>query len=93
MRRNSDYAVVRLHDGSYRLDRVKEPAPGPAAKIVPIRDKAGAPLGWRLRPLLAMRGSKSKVWSTPAEVIASTKLMTPGQARAAVTAADTAGLP
>ena len=89
MARICDYAVVRLHDGAYRLDRVTEPSPGPVANITLIRDRAGTPTGWRLRPLLVMQGSRSKIWTTPAEVVASTKLMTPGQARMAVKAADT----
>ena len=72
-------------------DRVTEPSPGAVANITPIRDRAGTPTGWRLRPLFVMQGSKSKIWPTPAEVVASTKLMTPGQARAAINAADHGG--
>jgi hypothetical protein len=93
MARNSDYAVVRLHGGAYRLDRVTHPHPGPVATIKPTLDRSGATTGWKLHPLLVLQGSKSKVWQTPAEAVASTKLMTPGQARSAVTAADTAGAP
>ncbi len=93
MARMSDYAVVRLRDGAYRLDRMAEPHSGPVANIKPTVDRSGATTGWKLHPLLVMQGSKSKVWQTPAEVVASTKLMTPGQARAAVTAADAAGAP
>ena len=93
MARFSEYAVVRLRDGAYRLDRVTDPHPGPVANIKPIRDRSEAITGWRLHPLLVMQGSKSKIWPMPAEVVASTKLMTPGQARTAVTAADAAGAP
>ena len=38
MGRICDYAVVRLHDGAYRLDRVTQPSLGPVATITPIRD-------------------------------------------------------
>ena len=93
MDRNCDYAVVRLLDGAYRLDRTTDPYPGPVAHIKPIEDRKGTPTGWRLRPIVVMQGSPSKVWGTAAEVIASTKLMTPGQARSAVAAADAAGAP
>ena len=89
MRRSCDYAIVRLHDGAYRLDRVTDPFSGPVATITPIRDRSGTPAGWRLRPLVVMQGSKSKISLTPAEVVASTQLMTPSQARTAIKAADT----
>lgn len=92
MARTKDYAVVRLHDGAYRLDRVTEPNSCAVANITPVLDRAATEtVGWRLKPLVMVQGSKSKIWSTPAEVIASTKLMTPGQARAAVAAANAAG--
>ena len=93
MARTSDYAVVRLRDGAYRLDRVTDPHPGPVAPIKATVDRSGSTTGWKLHPLLMVQGSKSKVWQTPAEVVASTKLMTPGQARAAIGAADAAGAP
>ena len=92
MARTSDYAVVRLRDGAYRFDRVTDPHSGPVANINRPWTVL-ATTGWKLLPLLVTQGSKSKVWQTPAEVVASTKLMTPGQARAAVTAADAAGAP
>ena len=91
MSRNCDYAVVRLRNGTYRLDRVTEPAPGPIAIIMPVSartDRLNTPIGWRLKPLVCVLGSRSKLWPTPAEAVASTKLMTPGQARSAVAAAD-----
>ena len=93
MARTSDYAVVRLHDGAFRLDRMTEPHPGPVAHIKPTLDRSGTPIGWKLHPLVVMQGAKSKVWQTAAEAVASTKLLTPGQARTAVAAADTAGAP
>jgi hypothetical protein len=93
MARIRDYAVVRLRDGAYRLDRVTDPHPGPVANIKPTLDRSGATTGWRLHPLLVMAGSTSKVCQTPAEAVASTKLMTLGQARAAIGAADAAAAP
>jgi len=76
-----------------RPNPVPDPHPGPVANIKPTEDRSGATTGWKLHPLLVMQGSKNKVWQTPAEVVASTKLMTPGQARAAIGAADAAGSP
>ena len=93
MARTSDYVVVRRRDGAYRIDRATNPHPGPVATIKPSRDGSGAAIGWKLHPFLMMHGSKSKTWQTPAEAVASTKLMTPGQARAAIGAADAAGGP
>jgi hypothetical protein len=79
-----DYAVAQERDGAFRLDRVTEPFSGTAAFINPVTDRNGHRLGWRLKPLVTMRGSLSKVWASPAEAIASTKLMTLGQAKIAV---------
>jgi hypothetical protein len=42
MRRVSDYAVVRLHDGRYRLDRTTPPASGPVAYAKPVIDRLAA---------------------------------------------------
>ena len=80
MPRTTDYAGVRLRDGAYRLDRVTDPHPGPVANIRPTLSRSGATTGCKLHPLLVMQGCKSKVWQTPADVVASTKLMTPRQA-------------
>jgi len=79
-----DYAVVRVHDDSYRLDRVTPPGAGAAAFVIRVRDRLGNPLGWRLKPLAVMQGAKSRIWPQPADAIASTKLMSPKQARDAV---------
>ena len=86
MSRVSDYAVVRVHADSYRLDRTTPPAEGPAAFVIRIRDRPGNPLGWRLKPLVVMQGSKSRIWPSAADAIASTKLLRPGEAKAAITA-------
>lgn len=88
MGRPCDYTVVRLHDGAYRLNRTAEPFPGLCADIKPVRDRSGAITGWKLKPLVSMQGSAGRVWTSPAEAIAATKLMTPGQARAAIAHAD-----
>jgi len=93
MDRTSEYTVVRTHDGVYRLDRVTDPYPGPVANITPVRDRARTITGWRLRPLVAVQGSKSRLWPSASDAIAATKLMTPGKARAAVSAADAGARP
>ncbi len=59
MDRTSDYTVVRTHDGAYRLDRVTDPYPGPVANITPVRDRAQTVTGWRLRPLVSKRCSRT----------------------------------
>lgn len=82
------YAVVRVHDDSYRLDRLTLPGIGAAAFVLRVRDRLGNPLGWRLRPLVVMQGARSRIWPSPADALAATKLLSPKQARAAVTRAD-----
>jgi hypothetical protein len=93
MDRASDYTVVLTHDGVYRLDRVTDPYPGPVANITPVRDRAQAVTGWRLRPLVTLQGSTSRVWPSPNDAIAATKLLTPRKARAAVAAANAGARP
>ncbi len=88
MRRARDYAVVRIHDDSYRLDRLILPGPGATAFVLLCRDRLGNPLGWRLKPLFVMRGSKSRLWPTPAEALASTLLLTKTEARDAIAHAN-----
>ena len=82
------YAVVRERDGSYRLNRTTEPFPGRCADIKPVRDRTGAITGWKLKKLVCMQGAASRVWTSPAEAIAATKLMKPGQAKTAIAQAD-----
>lgn len=84
------YAVVRVHADRYRLDRVTSSVTGAAAFVTRVTDRFDKPIGWRLKPLLVMQGATSRVWASVADALAATKLMTPGQARAAVTAADAA---
>ncbi len=82
------YAVTQERDGAFRLDRSTEPFSGTVAFIKPVTDRFGRRIGWRLKPLVTMQGSLSKVWTSPAEAIASTRLMTLAQARFAVAKAD-----
>ncbi len=105
MRQPSDYAVVRVNDDSYRLDRTTpppmafhaltraEPLPsspgiGAVAFVRRFRDRLGYPIGWRLKSLVVMQGAKSRIHPTAAEAFASTKLLSPKQARKAVKQAD-----
>ena len=88
MSRPCDYAVVRLHDGSYRLDRTAQPVPGQVAYAKPICDRLGRNLGWKLHPIVMVQGSRSRIWNTAADVFAATKLMTVAEARRLVTVAD-----
>jgi hypothetical protein len=80
------YTVARAAERSFRMDRLREPSPVPVAYVRPVSDRRGGPIGWRLKPLFTMQGSASKIWPTAAEAIASTKLMTLGQAKAAIAA-------
>jgi hypothetical protein len=81
MGRVSDYAIVRLHDGRFRLDRTMPPAPGPVAYAKPVIDRLGAQIGWKLHPIVVVQGSCSRVWGSAAEALASTKLLTAAEAR------------
>jgi hypothetical protein len=88
MKAGCPYRVSREISGSYRLDRVSPPTPGPCARIVCVSDRTGVVLGWKLRSLVTMQGSQSRLWPSVADALTATKLMTPGQANAAVIAAD-----
>ncbi len=87
----SDYAVVRDHDGNYRINRNASPFSGTCALVTAIVDRRGAVLGWKLKPLVCMQGSQGKVWPSAADAIASSKLMTIGQAQTAITTANATG--
>jgi hypothetical protein len=82
------YAVVRVHDDKYRLDRVTPPGEGQVAVVERVSDRRGNALGWRLKPLTVMQGSRSRIWPTPAEAFASTRLFGTQEARDAVRRAD-----
>jgi len=88
MGHSTAYAVVHVNDDSYRLDRTTPPGAGAVAFVLRFRDRLGNPLGWRLKPLVVMQGAKSRICPTPAEALASTKLLSPKQAREAVKQAD-----
>ncbi len=88
MSHTSSYVVMRERDGSYRLHCTTPPLPRVIAMIAPVSDRGDQVLGWRLKPLVVMHGARSRIWTTPAEAITATKLMTPGQAKAAIRAAD-----
>lgn len=45
MRQSSDYAVVRVDDDGYRLDRMTPPGIGAVAFVRRFRDRLGHPLG------------------------------------------------
>ena len=92
MSHSTAYAVVRVHDDSYRLDRMVPPGTGAVAFVLRFRARLGNPLGWRLRPLAVMQGAKSRICPTPAEALASTKLLSPKEAKEAVQRADGAVL-
>ena len=64
------YAVVRVDDERYRLDRLTPPGIGAAAFVVRFRDRLGNPLGWRLRPLVVMQGARSRIHPTAAAALA-----------------------
>jgi hypothetical protein len=69
MGRISDYAIIRVPDGRFRLDRTTPPAPGPIAFAKPVHDRFGG------------QGSRSKIWGSAAEALASTQLLTAAEAR------------
>ena len=39
------YAVARVHDDRYWLDRTTPPTTGPAALVIRTRDRLGNPIG------------------------------------------------
>ncbi|MEO8714635.1 MAG: hypothetical protein ABI369_06455 [Acetobacteraceae bacterium] len=80
MGRTSDYAVVRVHDGRYRLDRTA-PVPGPVAYAKPAMDREGSQTGWELHPIVTGQGSRSKISATAAEALTSTRPLTTAEAR------------
>ena len=81
------YTVTRVNDAALRLDRATSPY-GAIALALLNHDRRGEPIGWRLKPLTTVRGSKSQLWPTPEEVFASTKLITAAKARAMIRAVD-----
>ena len=90
MTRRSDYAIVRLRDGRFRLDRTTAPSPGAVAYAKPVTDREGGQIGWRLQPIVVVQGSRSKIWPSAGEALASTRLLTPAAARRLIDDASTA---
>jgi hypothetical protein len=75
------------------LDRATLPC-GVAAIALLNRDQSEKPIALRLKPKTALGDSRTKLWPTPEEVFASTKLITAAKARAMILAFDqTAGSP
>jgi hypothetical protein len=84
-------ALVGDTDGAYRLTSTTPPNPGATiARIKPIRDQHHTVTHWRLVPIVTLHGPTSRKWTSAAEAIAATRLMTVAQARRAVNDADTA---
>ena len=92
MGRTSDYAVARVHDGRYRLDRTAPPVPGPVAYAKPAMDRQGSQIGWKLHPVVMVQRSRSKIWPSAADALASTRLLTTADARRLATACSPATL-
>jgi hypothetical protein len=85
--------ITRITDAVLRLDRATPPYDAIAFALL-NHDRRGGPIGWRLKPLTTLRGSKNQLWPTPEEVFSSTKLITAAKARAMIHALDqTAGTP
>jgi hypothetical protein len=88
------YAIVRLSDGRLRLDRTTPTSPTTVGYAKPVTDRQGSLIGWKLQPIVVLRGSASRVWPTPADALASTRLLTAAAARRLIddaTAASTDG--
>jgi hypothetical protein len=88
MSQPSDYAIVRVRDDRYGIERLTPPGTGTASFIDRVHDRTGGLLGWRLKPLVVMQGARSRIWLSVAEAVASTKLMTLREAETAVAAED-----
>jgi hypothetical protein len=81
MTNTRSYAIVPLNDGRLRLDRTSEPGSCQVAYIKPVTGRRNGLDGWQLQPIVVVQGSRSKIWPTAVEAIASTKLLTASAAR------------
>ena len=81
MTEKPSYAIVRMPDGRYRLDRTTATSPTTVGYAKPVADRQGSPIGWKLQAIVVLRGSASRVWPTPADALASTRLLTAAAAR------------
>jgi len=57
------YTITRVNDAVLRLDRATSPYRAIAFALLNC-DRRGAPVGWRLKPLTTVRGSKNQLWPT-----------------------------
>ncbi len=81
MTEKPSYAIVHVPDGCfrhgrYRLDRTTATFATSVAYAKPVTDQQGSLIGWKLQPLVVLRGSASTIWPTPADALASTRLLT-----------------
>ena len=80
------YAILRMPDGRFRhgrfrLNRTAATAPSAVAYAKPVTDRKGTLIGWKLHPIVVLQGSASRIWLTPADALASTRLLTAPAAR------------
>lgn len=84
------YTLRKTAEDRFRLDSHDGADARPIALVLQVIDRSGAPAGWRLKPLVVMRGSPSRIWPSPADALASTKLMKASEAKAVVARAELA---
>lgn len=82
-----DYTIIRIDNNALRLDRTTPPY-GAVAFALLNHDRLRNSLGWRLKPIQTLRASKTRLWPSPEDAFASTKLISASQARAAIHALD-----
>ena len=70
------FAILRMPDGRFRLDRTAATSPSAVAYAKPVTDRKGTLIGWKLQPIVVLQGSASRIWLTAADAIASTRLLT-----------------
>jgi len=86
MTEKPSYAIVRMPDGRfrhgrYRLDRTIATSQAVVAYASQVTDRQGTLIGWKLQPIVVLRGSASTIWPHPADALSSTHLMTAASAR------------
>jgi hypothetical protein len=81
MTEKPSYAIVPMPDGRFRLDRTTATSPSAVAYAKPVTDRQGTLIGWKLQPIVVLRGSASTIWPHPADALASTRLITAAAAR------------
>jgi hypothetical protein len=88
MSRDRDYGIKQVSANEYQVMRLTEPFPGPIASILQIFNRRQQAAGWRFKPRVTLQGSRSKIWQTPAEARAATKLMALREAKASIAEAS-----